>query len=98
MAEVIWMDSALAQLDAIGHYIAFENPEAADRLVQRVFTATDQLGHFPKSGSRLPEFPKSVYRHLVIKSCRVIYRLDREKVIIVWVMRSEMVLHWAILQ
>jgi plasmid stabilization system protein ParE len=37
MAEVIWAESALSDLDAIADYIALDNPEAAKGLVQNVF-------------------------------------------------------------
>ena len=33
MAEVIWAEPALNDLDAIADYIALDNPEAARRLV-----------------------------------------------------------------
>lgn len=37
MAEVIWSEPALNDLDAIADYIALDNPEAARRLVQKIF-------------------------------------------------------------
>ena len=37
MAQIIWTEPALSDLDAIADYIALDKPEAARRLVQRVF-------------------------------------------------------------
>ena len=37
MAEVIWAEPALNDLDAIADYIALDNPEAAGRLAQKIF-------------------------------------------------------------
>ena len=37
MAQVIWTEPALSDLDAIADYISLDNPEAAKALVQRVF-------------------------------------------------------------
>jgi plasmid stabilization system protein ParE len=37
MAEVIWTEPALNDLNAIADYIALDNPEAARRLVQKIF-------------------------------------------------------------
>ena len=37
MAEVVWAEPALNDLDAIADYIALDNPEAARRLVQKIF-------------------------------------------------------------
>ncbi len=36
MAEVIWTEPALADLEAIAEYIALDNPKAAREFVQRV--------------------------------------------------------------
>ena len=89
MAEIIWTEPALAELDAIADYIALDKPAAARRLVQRVFSSVEQLARFPASGSRVPELPKSVYRQLVVKPCRVFYRHEGGRVFIVFVMRGE---------
>jgi toxin ParE1/3/4 len=42
MAEVIWTEPALADLDAIADYIALDKPDAASALVKRVF---EHVGH-----------------------------------------------------
>jgi len=89
MAEIVWTEPALAELDAIADYFAFDNAWAAARLVQRIFSRVEQLARFPRSGSRVPELPKSKYRQLVIKPCRIFYRQEGSRVFIVFVMRSE---------
>lgn len=90
MAEIVWTDPALADLDAIADYIAIENPPAAAALVQRVFSHVEQLRAYPESGSRPQEFPRSTrYRQLVEPPCRIFYRFDGERVMILYVMRSE---------
>jgi hypothetical protein len=43
MAEVIWTEPALQDLDAIADYIAIEDPRAARGLVERVFRHVEQL-------------------------------------------------------
>ncbi|MFN3586592.1 MAG: type II toxin-antitoxin system RelE/ParE family toxin [Moraxellaceae bacterium] len=43
MAEIVWTEPALAELDAIADYIAIENPAAAADQVQRVFRHVSQL-------------------------------------------------------
>ena len=50
MAQVIWTEPALADLETIADYIALDNPEAARRLVERVFKPIEQLERRPKSG------------------------------------------------
>ena len=57
MAEVIWTETALQELDAIAEYIALDNPTAASHLVQEVFDKTGCLEDFPQSGRIPPELP-----------------------------------------
>lgn len=92
MAEIIWTDPALHDLDAIADYIALENPQAASGLVGRVFGHVGQLEAHPESGSRPPELKRSRYRQIVEAPCRVIYRYDGEKVFILHVIRFENIL------
>ena len=92
MAEIVWPEPALSDLDAIGDYIALENPTAAADLVQRVFAHVEQLAEHPESGSRPQELKRSRYRQIVEPPCRVFYRYDGETVFVLHVMRSERLL------
>eukprot|EP00764_Aduncisulcus_paluster_P001545 gnl/Carplike_NY0171/12247_a17645_132.p1 GENE.gnl/Carplike_NY0171/12247_a17645_132~~gnl/Carplike_NY0171/12247_a17645_132.p1 ORF type:complete len:101 (-),score=8.02 gnl/Carplike_NY0171/12247_a17645_132:105-407(-) len=89
MAEVIWTEPALQQLDAIAEYIALDNPAAASRLVAEVFDKTERLENFPQSGRVPSELPNSVYREVVVPPCRIFYREDKAQVFILYVMREE---------
>lgn len=89
MAEVIWTDPALQELNAIAEYIALDNPAAASRLVEEIFDKTDRLEDFPKSGRIPPELPNSVYREVVVLPCRIFYRVDERRVFILYIMRDE---------
>ena len=92
MAEIVWTEPALADLDAIADYIALDNPKAARELVQRIFSHIDQLAEHPLSGPKLPEFKGWRYRQIVEPPCRVIYRQEKGLVHIVHVVRGERLL------
>ena len=92
MAEIIWTEPALADLEAIADYIAVENPTAAREFVQRVFGHIDRLEKHPGLGPVPPELEKSRYRQIVEPPCRIFYRLENEQVLILHVMRSERLL------
>jgi toxin ParE1/3/4 len=92
MAELIWTEPALQDLDAIADYIALEDAQAARRLVQRVFRHVEQLATQPESGSRPVELRRSRYRQIVEPPCRIFYRYDGQRVLILYVMRGEMLL------
>jgi toxin ParE1/3/4 len=92
MAQIVWTEPALSDLDAIADYIALENPTAAAELVRRVFAHVEQLEAHPESGSKPPELGRSRYRQIVEPPCRVFYRFDGERVLVLYVMRAEQLL------
>lgn len=92
MAEVVWSEPAIADLEAIADYIALENRVAASELLRRVVSHVEQLARHPESGSRVPELGRSRYRQIVEPPCRIFYRYDGKRVFILHVMRSERLL------
>jgi plasmid stabilization system protein ParE len=92
MVEIVWTEPALSDLDAIADYIALDNPEAACRLVGRVFRHVEQLAQHPGSGSKPQELKGWRYRQIVEPPCRVFYRQDGNRVYILYVMRAERLL------
>jgi toxin ParE1/3/4 len=89
MAEIVWTEPALSDLDAIADYIALDKPEAAKALVQTVFQHIEQLATHPDSGSKPPELQGWRYRQIVEPPCRVLYRHERGQVFILHVIRVE---------
>ncbi|GAW85417.1 conserved hypothetical protein [Bathymodiolus platifrons methanotrophic gill symbiont] len=89
MAQVIWTEPALSDLDAIAEYIALDEPSAAISLVKKVFSSTERLEQFPELGRKPPEFKKSRYLEIVVNPCRIFYRIEGDAVYIVYVKRSE---------
>jgi plasmid stabilization system protein ParE len=92
VAELIWTDPALQDLDAIADYIALDKPNAARMFVSKVFEQVQSLKKFPRLGSSPPELPGMPYRQLVIPPCRIFYRIEENKVLIFHVMRGEQLL------
>ena len=89
MAQLVWTEPALSDLNEIADYIALENATAARDLVQSVFDIVERLEQHLKSGKVPPELGGSRYREIVCGPCRVFYRHSREEVLILYVMRSE---------
>jgi addiction module RelE/StbE family toxin len=89
LADVVWTRAADADLETIADYIALDNPEAATALVQRILAHVEQLARFPRSGSVPPELPGRRYRQIVEPPCRVFYRVEGARVVVLHVMRSE---------
>jgi toxin ParE1/3/4 len=89
MAQIIWTEPALLNLNEIAEYIALDKPSAASHLVQTVFSKTERLEEFPESGRRPPELKKSRCKEIMVDPCRIFYRIEKDKVYILYVMRSE---------
>jgi len=92
MARLIWTEPALLDLDEIAEYIALDNPSAASRFVQKVFDRMDLLAAHPRSGKRPPELLSTPYREVVVAPCRVFYRVEKQTIYILSVMRAERLL------
>ncbi len=89
MVQVIWTESALSDLNSIAEYISLDKPSAAKRLVQKVFISTERLEEFPRIGRKLPELKDSRYLEVIVNPCRIFYRIEKNNVYVVHVMRSE---------
>ena len=99
MAQVVWTEPAVADLEAIADYIALQDPSAAKAVVQRVLAHVGQLAEHPESGPRPSDLGhRSRYRHIVEPPCRIFYRYDGEQVFIVHVMRTERLLRRSVLR
>lgn len=98
MARLIWTEPALADLDEITEYIALDNPQAASRFVEKVFDRVERLQAHPISGKRPAELPRTQYREVVVEPCRIFYRVEKDDVFIVYVMRSERLLRTYLLR
>lgn len=89
MARLIWTEPALSDLDEIAEYIALDNPDAAKKLVQKVFQKLERLERHPQSGRKPPEIKKTSYREVIVAPCRIFYRIDKKNIYILYVMRGE---------
>ncbi len=94
MAQMIWTEPALSDLNEIAEYIALDKFTAAQKFVRQVFESVERLDQFPESGRITPELSDSKYREIFIGPCRVFYRYDVEqnKILIIYVMRGERML------
>ena len=89
MAEIVWTEPALNDLNNIAEYITVSNLVAAKQLVKEVFAKVDMLEEYPKSGKSVSELPSLNYRELYVKPCRIFYKFEDNKAFILHVMRHE---------
>ena len=89
MAEIVWTEPALQDLDTIAEYIALDNPEAAGNLVIDIFATVERLAEYPKSGKTIRELRRSPCREIVVSPCRIFYRPEKAHVYLLHVIRTE---------
>lgn len=84
--KVRYTAQALHDLDEVWDYISFElqNPQAAEKTVNRILDKADQLVEFAQSGALLSAVSEVMgeERFLVCGSYMVFYRITRENIFI----------------
>jgi toxin ParE1/3/4 len=76
--RITWAPEARRQIHEIWHYIALDDPQAANRMVTRLLRAVEKLAHFPHLGRPGREGS----RELVVGSTPfvVVYRVEGEEI------------------
>jgi addiction module RelE/StbE family toxin len=93
VAQVIWSEQAVQDLEEIYRFIARDAPGAAEITIERIRDSTRQLLTFPQSGRAVPEAPTSLVRELIVPPFRVIYRIELPNVGIVTVLHGARQVH-----
>ena len=79
MAELIWTEQALEDLDATCLYIARDAPTASKMFAYKAFEASDLLQEFPLMGRIVPELDQANIRELLLGHYRLIYSFDPKR-------------------
>lgn len=74
--QIIWTDSALADLEQIVRYIAAEDPDAARRFGLTVISRVEQTASFPRQGRIVPEENQATLREIIFGPYRIVYELS----------------------
>lgn len=78
MAELIWSERAIVDVEEVYDYIASDSPMYAQYQVENIVRSVERLRQFPESGRHLPEFPYLPHREVITANYRIIYRNDFE--------------------
>ena len=79
MAHVRWSNQALADLEAIGDFIARDAPSVAQVFVERICAAVKRLEVFPRSGRVVPEIGQEDIREIIFGSYRIVYVVSEDE-------------------
>jgi plasmid stabilization system protein ParE len=73
--KIVWAERALTDLEAIGDYIAADNPLAAERWVGDILSAVERAAELPLVGRRVPEVGRPDIREVLRRTYRIVYRV-----------------------
>ena len=80
MAQVTWTEQAIDDLYTVFLFIARDALGYAELMIERVFTATERLGEFPRSGRVVPEIGRDDIREVIVQNYRIMYRVLPDEV------------------
>ena len=93
---IVWSDPAVEDLEAAVEFIAKDSDAYARSLAQLAVDAAESLRSFPNRGHRLPDRKLSRYRELIIGSYRLVYLVEKKRVLIVAVLHGHRALRRAL--
>lgn len=76
---VRYLDEAAARLEEIVAQLHAVNPFAASRFLRSLERVHERLTRFPRSGHRIPEFPRHRCRAFVVGPYRFFYLVDQPR-------------------
>ena len=82
MAQIIWTEMAVEDLNNIAEYIAKDSEYYATDFVKRVIIEIEKLEHFPLLGRTVPEEDNDNLREIIYHNYRLVYKLDDDKIFI----------------
>jgi toxin ParE1/3/4 len=88
--KVHWTETAEAHLYAIYAYIAQNSETYALRTVDQITRKSQQIGAFPMSGRRVPEYDLDQIREVISGQFRIIYHIKADQVDVLAVIHGAM--------
>ncbi len=90
--RIIWSPLAVERAADIAEYISRDNPTAAEKWIDTVFSKVEQLNSFPESDRIVPEINSKDFRELIYGNYRIIYRLEKIQVSILTIRHGKQIL------
>ncbi len=80
--EIVWSEEAVADLEALANYIERDSTAYAASFIQEILDASKTLSELSKRGRIVPELNDSSIRELLIREYRIIYHIEKSRVVV----------------
>jgi toxin ParE1/3/4 len=86
--EIIWTETASADLESIVAHLAEKSPDAAEKTANSIVNHVEVLRTFPQIGPRYAKDPRRRVREVLCGKYRIFYRLNEQlnavEILTVW--------------
>jgi len=90
--KVVWSPEAVEDIESIAEYINRDSEFYASSVVAKVVDLAGALGEFPLIGRIVPELDDEAIRERFVYSYRVIYRVEKERILVLAVVHGKRLL------
>ena len=86
--KLLWTLPALEDLEGIQDFIRRDSEHWATQFIEKILTSVEKLVDFPKMGRIVPESGDRMIRELIYHGYRIIYRAEKERILILAVIHG----------
>lgn len=94
MAEIVWTNHALSNLNEIAEFIAKDSPRFAQITVERLYHKVEILKSHQRIGRIVPELENETIRELIEGNYRIVYEIFENRIEILTVHHSARILRF----
>ncbi len=90
--KVVWSPEAIEDIESIAKYIGRDSEFYASSVVTKIVDLAGTLGKFPLIGRVVPELNDESIRECFLYSYRIVYRSEKESILILSVVHGKRLL------
>lgn len=90
--KVVWTERSALALEAVGEYIAKDDPEAATRWLARLVARAEKAAVFPRGGRVVPELGRDDVREVFVRTYRIVYQIKDDAIFVLTVFEGSRLL------
>jgi plasmid stabilization system protein ParE len=88
VTELVWAETALADLEALRRWVGRDSKPLADRLTETILEAVERALPFPRIGRTVAEVGDDAVRELLLRTFRIVYEAAPGRVAVIAVLHG----------